>query len=593
MTRRGISLRLSLRLWLPGLVAAISLSAATPALASPPQSITVTPCSSCTPSSSTFTAGGDSSYTTTIVLDTGNGTPQTLSTQLASGLLANLSSNTALSCLTTTTDNASCVIGGGTISTALASPDNSLPFTAYMVAPSAGNIVGVDFVVTIPSPVTTVHLTGEISVQQLSSGPVVATQTTDLSNLGPVQADVTGLTFNVNGTLPDGSPLTRMPSACTPASPTSLTVTYLLGPETTVASPDVNVSSTCDTLPYNPHVTGSATRDVGDTGTQVVTEVTQTAAEAATASTTLLLPPNVVQPNAGALALSNSTTPVGSVTATTPLLPSSIPLTGSVFLSVSSSLSASLQIIFTSPLPITIHGAQNPDGSLTFAGTPDLPLTDLKVTLFGGAEALFMSSCAVQSGTLNAGFTGQNGAAVSASSTFALSGCPSGSIPSPVTTIPAGTTTGLPTLSGISLSGLRKRHPTLRFKVTHGANAPDIAALSVHMPSGLSFNRKAFHKIRACKGKGKKRRCTTTLKVKGLSLSGARLKGAKLSGGNLVVTLKKAVTSVSATITSPLVAESKGLQKRVNKGQVKSLRVTVSVTDAQGTTTTIVAVVKA
>ncbi len=150
-----------------------------------------------------------------------------------------------------------------------------------------------------------------------------------------------------------------------------------------------------------------------------------------------------------------------------------------------------------------------------------------------------------------------------------------------------GTTVGSATVSGLSLGGLTKRQPSVRFNVTRGNNAPNLASVSVGVPSGLSFNRNAFHKMRTCKGTGKKRRCTVTLKVKGLSLSGGKLKSAKLSGGKLVIGLKQPVASLSMTVKLPLLTESKGLQKQVKKGEVKSLKVTIKITDAKGGATTV------
>ncbi len=583
-----MSHRSLLRRWLPAVAAAISLTAAMPALASAQQSIAIGTCASCTPSSSSgFQAGGDSSYTTTIALDTAKGAPQTLSTQLASGLLANLSSNTALGCLTVPagTDYPLCQVGGGTIT----STAGTFSFTAYVVAPSAGNVMGVDFAVAT-SPSSVLH--GEISLQQLSSGPVVATQTTPLSGLPAADANVTNLTFNVNGTLPDGSPLTRMPSACTPASPTSLTVIYALGTETTNASPDVDVSSTCGSLPFAPTLTGAAVRDSGDQGTQITADLSQTGTQAAIASATLLLPSNVLGFNPTAANLANTATPVGTVTALSPLLPSSIPLTGSVYLTVSSSGSLGLILYFTSPLPIAIQGAVGLAGSVAFSGAPDLPLSDLKVTLNGGPNAVFNAPCAASSGTLSASVTGQNDASAGVATPLTIANCSSTTTPTTTTTTPVvGKPAGL-TLSGVSLTGLRKRRPGLRFTLTRGTSALNIRSVSVGPPSGLSFNRKAIHKTSTCTGKGKKRRCTTTLKVKGLTLSGAKLKGAKLSGGRLVLTFKKAAASVSASANSTLLSESKSLQKQVKNGKLKSLRLTVGATDTSHATTMLVASVK-
>src|SRR6201999_451519 len=93
--------------------------------------------------------------------------------------------------------------------------------------------------------------------------------------------------------------------------------------------------------------------------------------------------------------------------ATSPLYPAT--LTGKAYLTGSSS-GLSLTLVFPSPFPLTLTGAVDLlKNSATFSGLPDIPLTNLAVSLDGGADGLFLSTCATPSGTATATLTDQNG----------------------------------------------------------------------------------------------------------------------------------------------------------------------------------------
>jgi hypothetical protein len=548
-------------------VAAVCFAA--PALASA-QSVSVTPCATCTPSSTGFTAGGDSSTTATLALDTlSEGAVHTISTQLGAGLLANLSSTSAVACITPSLNsspdtNANCVIGTGTATPAGA-------FTAYLTPPNTlsttppGTVLaGMDLVSTSPSLV--IH--GDLSIEQLNSGGLVGVLTSDLSTAttDSFNSTVTGLTLNLNGTL-NGSPLINMPTACTLATPTQMTVTYADESEgPTNASPDVSVASTCSSLHYTPTLSGSASTTGTNQGARVSTVVSQPAGQSNSASTTLSVPSTLLIPNASAIVLANTTTAVGTAEVTSPLIP--LPLTGNVYLTETNG-ALGLSLRFTSPFTFTLNGSVGlTTGSVTFGSVPDVPISALAVTLNGGSDALFESPCAAISGTLSSAFVAQNGAKASPTAPFTVSGCP------------ATTSVGKPTVSGGSLTGLSSGHPKLHFKATHGSGAPNIKSVSVGVPSGLSF-----HTSKVCTGHGSHKKCTS--KVKGVSVSGGTVKSAKISGGRLVITLKSAASSVSVTVSGPGLKETKALKTKVKKHKVKKETVSIKITNASGTATSI------
>jgi hypothetical protein len=89
--------------------------------------------------------------------------------------------------------------------------------------------------------------------------------------------------------------------------------------------------------------------------------------------------------------------------------------------------------------------------------------------------------------------------------------------------------------------------------------------VAVRQPAGLKFSRSAFLSHKVCTTKGKKKKCTIARLVKGLRISGDSAKAESRRAGRLVITLKKAVVSVSITAMGPLATESKSLETKVKK----------------------------
>lgn len=593
-----MSFRSLLRRAVVGTAAVAAFAVATPAVASAASTLQITPCNAagCTPASTTFPAAGSPSFTTTIGFDTTQAQPSSVTVELAPGVLASASANTA--CLLAATYTGACKIGGGAISTDVPNPTPpptlvSTPFDAYLVPSKSGGLAGIDLT---PAGLTTPVLAhGEVGVRQLSTGAaagaVVMDLVLDLSKVPapPATFHITGATLNVNGTL-NGQPFTRMPTNCTPPAGTGLSVVYGTGATATTQSaaavPDVTPTG-CSALNYSPGFTATAVRDTGDPGVAITTDITQGATDAASKSTVLSVPLGTFAPNAAILgvacsAADASTCPasskVGTVTATSPLLP--IGLSGNVYVTISGG-APGLAIVLLTPFKVILSGTiglSNPVNT-TFASIPDIPLTDLKVSLSGGSNAAFTTSCSPQSSAITATFGGQNGVNRVVAAPVTVQNCPAVVIP------PAA---GPPTLGSFSLAGLAARKPKIKFSVNGGINgAPKLKTISFGgLNRGLGLSGKAIsHK--KCTGKGKKRKCKKTLTVKGLSLSGATLADAKVSGGSLVLSLKGAVSSATVTVFGPLLTETKALQKKAKKHKAKDLKATVKVTDATSKTTSL------
>jgi hypothetical protein len=287
----------------------------------------------------------------------------------------------------------------------------------------------------------------------------------DLASLGAVAPLLTKMTLTVNGTL-NGKPFNRMPTNCSPGSST-LTIAYASKTETTTASPDFKPTG-CSALPYHPALSGTATKDAHDGGAAVSTTVTQGADEAASASTSLLLPWPTLAPNFNSLGLQNSGTPVGSATTATPLLPT--PLTGKV-LFTGTPVAPTLTLKFPPPAVLTLVGSVNLGAhSVTFSNIPDVPVTKLTVTLFGGSNSLLSAGCGTPKGILGGSFKGQNGTSAKASVPLTLGNCGSA-------------TQKRLTLSQLSFAPKRfsaKAGTTLKFTLSRAASVTIVISRTLH-----------------------------------------------------------------------------------------------------------------
>ena len=514
---------------------------AVPALASAAQSFKVS-------SPTGFPAGGDPSYTTTQILDSGaKGAPGKVTITLAPGVLASLNANP--SCATKLQYTGACKIGSGSALTSLGA---GIGLTAYLVPPpSSSDAVGIDLLTGPPLNQTT-HVA--VDLVQTATGNVASVLKLDLSGLGPLGGVLTKMSLTVNGTL-GGKPFTRMPSNCNVSTHSTLTVHYANGTETSQASPDFAPTG-CAALPFTPQVSATAVKDAHDDGVEVTTTQTQPLGQAAGLTTVLQLPWPTVGTNTSAVAFQNTPTAVGTAVATSPLQPA--PLKGNAYLTGSGPFTPSLTLRFPPPVALTLVGAVNLNThTVTFSNLPDVPQTSLVVTLFGGPQALELATCTPPSGILHASNTGQNGTIANATFPLHVSGCPA-----------PPKRRGAPRLSSISLGGLTAGRPSLTFKLAHGSNAPKLKTVTVSLPRGLSFAPKR--------------------PVKGISVGGAHT--LRIAGRKLTITLKRPAFAVSVRIASSALVESKQLQRQVQMHKDNPTRqLRFKVTDAGGNSSTVTA----
>jgi hypothetical protein len=506
-------------------------------------------------------AGGTTSVTETLTFAAGQN-PKTSVTSLAPGMLGDLNANPV--CLIGSAQlTPACQIGTATAHIDQPPPSGTdIPGNLYLVPPQGTDAAGIEWV---PPPASGAsNLYTGVTVNPKVPGSLNLT-----TNYNPLPGGVNLASFSARFTTLNGQQFTRLPSSCAPATST-FDVTYDSG--TTGSASGSFTPTGCASLPYAPALNAAITRDASGNGAALTLGITQAANESASKTIVLNLPKGLT-PNVGAVAscLNATGCKIGTATATSPIVPSVALANGTVTLTAQGTV-PSITISFPAPFAISLTGAVNlNNNSVTFANVPDVPLTALTLNVTGpSAGKAFNTDCAPAN--LSGTFTPQSGtAAKTVSTAIKFTGCAL-----------------KPTVSG-STAGLASGHPKLKFKITHGKGAPNIAAVTLGLPGGLKFSKSAIVKHKTCTrpSKGKKAKCSTTTLIKGLGIRGGKAKSVAIKHGRLVITLKKAAGKLTITASGPLVSESKSLQTKVKKHKTKTLRFAVKATDAKHTSTTV------
>ena len=408
--------------------------------------------------------------------NSGTDSPRDLTIILPPGLLANASIDGGACLRTRTVTGTACKVGTGTVT---ATPDLvgilnvplpvSVPVSFYLVPPPApGDLAGL----AVMGLGEQLGATGAINVRP-SGDPAGVGVTISLVLPNQLPLSLPGLPplnltqISLNEIQSTFNAL-RYPASC-PRPAANLTVdldSYADSTAHSVAAP--LIVTRCASLPYAPAFQATAARDAVDRQVKLDTTVTQTPSQAPSRSIALTFPPATLAPNLGsiqALCLNPSSgtcQPVGAVTAKSPLYPT--PLSGNAYLTGSSS-GLSLTLAFPSPFPLTLTGAVNLlTNSATFIGLPDIPLTNLNVSLAGGPQGLFLTTCKTPSGSATATLTDQNGdRTLTIPSAFTVSGCPSAGAGSG----PGGTAGHGGAAGGVFAAGTALGHAGASLKKTH------------------------------------------------------------------------------------------------------------------------------
>ncbi len=496
----------------------------------------------------------------------GGDSPDHMTLNLPPGLLANASINHGACLVAADLNDSACEVGSGTV-TAYAYGSVPVPTNVtfdLVPPPAAGDLAGL----AVNSNGTQIGSTADIRVRPSGdpNGVGVTIQFVLPNSLYGVPISIHEISSTFDGL--------RYPTTC-PSTPQAVAVVADSYGDSTAhtASAPLGVTG-CSSLSYSPSFAVTATRDSADNRVKVVTDVTQAATEAPSRSVALALPYAQLRPNAAGLQrlclnLSSGTcNPVGSVTAVSPLYPHA--LTGQAYLT-GTITGLTLTLVFPAPFPLTLVGSVNLVTNVTtFTGLPDIPLTSLQVTLDGGPQGLFLSLCQNPAGTASATLVSQNGdKTATVPGQFTVAGCPSAGGGSSPTAGGGGTA-----LTSSSAAGLTAGHPSLSFRVRTAKHAAKLRALTIELPRGLSL-------ITHRSGHG--------LVVKGVRVRGAAIKSLAESHGHLLITLRRAVSGLSITLTSAALRESAALRAKAASHKLKRLPLRVIAQNTRGKRTTIVA----
>lgn len=491
--------------------------------------------------------------------------PQHLTLNLPPGLLANATINRGGCLVSADLNDSACEVGSGVVTANLfGTIPAPTPVTFDLVPPpAAGDLAGL----AVNSNGTQIGTTGEIRVRP-SSDPLGVGVTISLllpNSLSGVPISIAEISSTFDGL--------RYPTTC-PASPHGLSATVDSYNDATLETASAPLSVTgCSALAYTPAFSVTAVRDRSDPQVALSTTVTQQAAEAPSRSVALQFPSPTLVANIGAggalcLNVSSGTcTPVGSVTASSPLYPT--PLTGRAYLT-GTITGLTLTLVFPPPFPLTLVGAVNlVKNTTSFAGLPDIPLTNLTVSLSPGPRGLFGTSCKPASTTATATLTDQNSdRTLSVPARLTVSGCAAHGGGTGGNGSGGGHgSAGGPKVTKSFISGLRTGHPSLGFTITVTKGAAALRSLAVALPRGLSF---VGHRT------GKR------LVLAGVRMSGGRGASLSLAHGHLVIKLHGAARSVVVRIGPRALKESSALRRAAADHTLQRLVLSLTSSDAAG-----------
>jgi hypothetical protein len=500
---------------------------------------------------------------------TAGDSPKQLTMNLPPGLLANASINGGACLASADLEDSACEVGSGVVTANLL---GTIPVPAQVTfdlvpPPAPGDLAGL----AVNSNGTQIGTTGDIRIRP--------------------SGDPAGVGVTLNLTLPNslsGTPISiteisstfdslRYPATC-PATPQNFSATVDSYNDPTLQTVAAPLSVTgCSALFYAPAFSVAAVRDRADQEVSLSTTLTQAATESPSQSVSLAFPSPTLVPNikvAGALCVdpaSGTCTPVGSATASSPLYPRA--LTGQAYLT-GTILGPSLTLVFPPPFPLTLSGRVDLiKNTATFTGLPDIPLTNLTVSLNPGPEAVFQTTCKPPTNTATATLTNQNGDhTVTVPAKFTVAGCAGGAGSG------KGNGGGSPVQRGkakgitASIAGLSTGHPSLTLRVRAAKGAPGLRRVAIALPNGLGF---ITHRV------GKR------IVVGSVQVRGGRGVTFSLSHGHLVITLRKPAAKLLVRLGSHALKESRALKRKARAHRLPRLFLSLVTTNATGKRTAI------
>jgi hypothetical protein len=229
-------------------------------------------------------------------------------------------------------------------------------------------------------------------------------------------------------------PFMRNPTSCTPKTTTFSAVPYS-GDSATAEAPAFTPTN-CGALPFSPTFSarmGSPGQNNVLGKPPVSSVIEQDAGEAGLAEAKVLLPPDLgvdlvrLNDSCSIPAFQAAACPpalfIGSAIATSPLLTE--PLTGPVVLVQGLSI-PNLGLNLAGPLALNLQGILGLEGSVTFSGLPDIPISHFELNFFGGPAGLNVADrnlCLPPAPLFHENFTAHSGASTSLQTAATVEGC--------------------------------------------------------------------------------------------------------------------------------------------------------------------------
>jgi nitrite reductase/ring-hydroxylating ferredoxin subunit len=362
----------------------------------------------------------------------------------------------------------------------------------------------------------------------------------------------------------------RNPTSCAQQQ-LAATFTSREGAQVTSATP--YQATNCEALPFSPKLRFQVRGEVRRNGHPTLDAIlTQPDGQANIAKSVVVLP-DVIRPELAALQRPGglcqegqaatrscpSTSQVGVVTVTTPLLPE--PLSGPVYIVQHAGSPLPKLVLFLDGRVSIKLEAQNGFQGLrivnTFNNLPDLPVSSFKLTINGGTNGVLKNFKDLCDG-LNRGdatFTAHSG------KTFTNRPL----IETPLNT-PGCVSTAAPRAS-LTLKGVRSGRPVLSLRVRRGPSGEKLRSLRLKLPRSLKVNLKKARKGTLVRGSRKLKRSQWRLSRKGV-LTLRRLPRSGFS--SIRVVLKNGTLKPSAK-----------LRRDVRKRKAKNLRFRIRVADVK------------
>jgi hypothetical protein len=369
-------------------------------------------------------------------------TPNKATISLAPGILAN--PQAASKCSATQFQSNQCPgsswIGNGwTTATAPGFFGFTLPFAsnAYLVAPPGSEPARIGLIINFFGwPVESA--TAPVQLRTTPGNVGLDIDFAGLPNLwNGISIVVDELQLTIRGSI-NNQIFTRNPTTCTAPATSTLTVVSYGNPSASPQATSTFTPTGCGSLSFKPQFSDSVLRDASDPGVQYTAQVNQSPFDAATRTIKITTPPSLAPIGVltGAATCANvdiTTCPaVGTASVSTPILPNPVP--GKIVLVRHSGALPTVALFFQNPFPAEVDGTTaivSPSPGVnqlvtTFDTLPDVPLTNLTLTLNGGQGSVFVGGTNICSGSqpATADFTAFNGATATQTVNTPVTPCP-------------------------------------------------------------------------------------------------------------------------------------------------------------------------